>query len=122
MRSRRAVIVVIVSVMLATMCVPVTTEGGTKNKKQALKRGKVGNVEWTVPHVLIHLVDDESAGSSEWIIKCAAPNKLQRNGITRENVPVGTLVVVDGYWEDEGKHTIIGTKVSLPDGRVLRLQ
>jgi len=122
MRRRRAVIVVIVSVMLATMCVLVTTEGGTKNKKPALKRGIVGNVEWTVPHVLIHLVDDESAGSSEWIIKCAAPNKLARKGITPENFPVGMRVVVEGYWEDEGKHTIIGTKVSLPNGRVVSLQ
>ena len=122
MRRRRAVIVVIVSVMLATMCVPVTTEGGTKNKKPALKRGLVARIEWIVPHVLIHLSDDATAGNSEWIIKCAAPNKLQRNGITRESVPDGTLVVVDGYWEDEGKHTIIGTKVSLPDGRVLSLQ
>ena len=108
--------------MLATMCVPVTTEGGTKNKKPALQRGLVGRIEWTVPHVLIHLVDNASAGSSEWIIKCAAPNKLLRNGVTSDSVPVGTLVVVDGYWEDEAKHTITGTKISLPNGRVLSLQ
>jgi hypothetical protein len=108
--------------MLATMCVPVTTEGGTKNKKPALKRGVVDRVEWTVPHVLIHLSDDATAGSSEWIIKCAAPNKLARNGITRDSVVAGMLVVVQGYWEDEGKHTIVGTKVSLPDGKVLSLQ
>ena len=122
MRRRRAVIVVIVSVMIATMCVPVTTEGGAKNKKPALKNGFVSNIEWIAPHVLIHLLDNQSQSSSEWIIKCAAPKKLARAGFTPQNVPIGIFIKVEGYREDEGKHTIIGTKVSMPDGKVLSLQ
>ena len=61
-------------------------------------RGPVTKVEWINPHAWIHLEVKTPAGKPEiWMVEGGTPNTLQRVGITRDSIKIGTVIVVAGY-------------------------
>ena len=89
------------------------------NKPVELK-GTVVKVEWINPHTWIHIDVKQSDGSVErWMIEGGTPNTLLRRGLTRETLPAGTEVVVDGYRAKNGSNRANGRDVQFPDGRKL---
>jgi len=91
--------------------------------KPVLLKGKVRKVEWVNPHTWIHLQITKPDGSKEvWMIEGGSPNSLLRRGVTRESVPVGIDLVVDGYQARD--NTLLranGRNITYPDGRKLFL-
>ncbi len=91
--------------------------------KPVLLKGKVTKVEWVNPHTWIHLQITKPDGSKEvWMIEGGSPNSLLRRGVTRESVPVGIDLVVDGYQARD--NTLLranGRNITYPDGRKLFL-
>jgi Family of unknown function (DUF6152) len=88
-----------------------------------LLKGKVVKVEWVNPHTWIHLEVLKPDGTKEaWMVEGGSPNSLLRHGVTRDSLPVGTEIVVDGYQARD--HSLLranGRNITYPDGRKLLL-
>src|SRR5262245_33801935 len=82
----------------------------------------VTSMEWTNPHVWIHVdVKQESGTVEKWAIEAGAPSALFRRGFTKQALLPGTEIVVDGYRAKDGSHRANGRDLTLPDGRTLFL-
>ena len=89
------------------------------NKPVELK-GTVVKVEWINPHTWIHIDVKQPDGSVQrWMIEGGTPNTLLRRGLTRESLPAGTEIVVDGYRAKNGTNRANGRDVQFPDGKKL---
>jgi hypothetical protein len=89
------------------------------NKPIQLK-GTVVRVEWINPHTWIHIaVKDADGKTEEWMIEGGTPNTLLRRGLTKNSLPEGTEIVVDGYRAKNGSNRANGRDVTFPDGRKL---
>jgi hypothetical protein len=83
-------------------------------------RGTVVKVEWINPHSWIH-IDVKGADGTvvRWMIEGGTPNTLLRNGLTRQSLPPGTEILVDGYRAKNGTNKANGRDLTFPDGRKL---
>ena len=91
--------------------------------KPVLLKGKVVKMEWVNPHAWIHLEITKENGQKEvWMVEGGSPNSLLRRGFTRDSLPVGTDIIVDGYQSRD--HSLLranGRNVTFTDGRKLFL-
>jgi len=82
--------------------------------------GSIVIVDFVNPHAWIYVDVKEPDGKVvRWNVEMGSPNSLIRRGFTKNSVPVGTAVVIDGYRAKDGSRTINSTTVKLPDGRRL---
>ena len=89
------------------------------NKPVKIK-GKVVKMEWSNPHSWIHIEVTGPDGKVErWAVEGGAPNALFRRGWNKNDLPVGTVIVVDGYRAKNGSATANARDITLPDGRKL---
>lgn len=85
-------------------------------------RAVVTRMEWTNPHVWIHVDVKQPDGTVEkWSIEAGTPNVLFRRGFTKQALLPGTEIVVDGYRAKDGSRRANGRDITLPDGRTLFL-
>jgi hypothetical protein len=92
------------------------------NKPVKFEKATVTKMEWTNPHVWIHVDVAQADGSKEaWAIEAGTPNVLFRRGFTKEALLPGTVIVIDGYRSKDGSHRANGRNLTLPDGRTLFL-
>jgi hypothetical protein len=83
-------------------------------------RGTVVRVEWINPHTWIHIdVKDSDGKTTRWMIEGGTPNTLLRRGLTRDTLPQGTEILVDGYKAKNGMNRANGRDLTFPDGRRL---
>jgi hypothetical protein len=83
-------------------------------------KGPIVKIEWINPHAWIHMENQAAGGKKEvWMVEGGTPNTLQRNGITRESIKVGTEIVVSGYKAKDGRMRANGRDITFPDGRTL---
>jgi Family of unknown function (DUF6152) len=83
-------------------------------------RGPVTKVEWINPHAWIHMeVKGQDGKPQIWMVEGGTPNTLQRGGITRDSIKIGTVIVVAGYKAKDGRLRANGRDMTLPDGRTL---
>jgi hypothetical protein len=88
--------------------------------KPVTLRGPVTRVEWINPHAWIHMEVKTPSGKPEiWMVEGGTPNTLQRSGITRDSIKIGTVIVVEGYKAKDGRLRANGRDITLPDGRTL---
>ena len=81
-------------------------------------RGPVVRVEWVNPHTWIHVeVAGEDGDSQVWMVEGGTPNTLLRRGLTRDTIPIGAVVVVDGYQSKDRSARANGRDVTFEDGR-----
>ena len=89
------------------------------NKPITLK-GKVQRVDFVNPHGWIYIQVPEPNGKPvTWNVEMGSPNSLIRRGFTKNTVPAGTDVVVNGYRAKDGSRTVNSSSITLPDGRRL---
>lgn len=82
--------------------------------------GPIAKVELVNPHAWIHINVKTKDGKTEtWAIEGGTPNTLQRRGITRDSIAVGTIIKVSGYQAKDGTHTANGRNLTFSDGRTL---
>jgi hypothetical protein len=85
-------------------------------------KGTVTKMEWINPHSWIHIDVKNADGTvTSWMIECGSPNTLFRRGVTKDSLPAGTEVLVDGYLAKDGSNRANGRDVTLTDGRKLFL-
>ena len=83
-------------------------------------RGTVVRVEWINPHTWIHIDVKEPDGKvARWMIEGGTPNTLLRRGLTRNTLPAGTEIMVDGYRAKNGSNRANGRDLTFTDGRKL---
>ena len=126
MRAKLAVTVATVGVLVVMAVVPAWAHHAFAAEFDANKQVKfkatVTRMEWTNPHVWIHVDVKQPNGTVEkWAIEAGTPNVLYRRGFTKESLLPGTLIVVDGYQAKDGSHRANGRDLTLPDGRTLFL-
>ena len=84
--------------------------------------GTVTKMEWINPHTWIHIDVKQPDGSVEpWMIEGGPPNALYRRGFTRDSLPIGIEILVDGFRAKDGSRRGNGTDLTFPDGRKLFL-
>jgi hypothetical protein len=82
--------------------------------------GTLTKIEWTNPHSWFHVEVKKPDGTTEeWKVEAGTPNTLFRRGVTKETVPTGILIHVDGYRAKDGSLRANGRNLKLPDGRTL---
>ena len=84
--------------------------------------GVVTKMDWINPHSWIHMdVTGDDGKVVTWMIECGSPNTLFRRGLTKDSLPAGTEINVDGYLAKDGENKANGRDVTLADGRKLFL-
>lgn len=82
--------------------------------------GPIVKVELINPHAWIHMEVTTPDGKVEkWAVEGGTPNTLQRRGITRDSIKLGTIIVVQGYRSKDGSMRANGRDITFPDGRTL---
>ena len=85
-------------------------------------RGTVAKMEWINPHTWIHIDVKKPNGSVErWMIEGGPPNALFRRGFTRDSLPVGIEIVVEGFQARDGSMKGNGRDLTFADGKKLFL-
>ena len=80
--------------------------------------GPIVRVEWVNPHSWIHIeVTNDDGTKQVWMVEGGTPNVLQRRGLRRECLPIGSVLIVDGYQaKDHSLPRANGRDVTFTDG------
>ena len=89
------------------------------NKRVKIK-GTVVKMEWVNPHSWIHIDVTGPDGKVErWTVEGGAPNALIRRGWTKNSLPYGIEIIVEGFQAKDGANRANGLDITFPDGRKL---
>jgi hypothetical protein len=81
-------------------------------------RGTVVKWELTNPHSWIHIdVKGADGKVATWMIEGASPNNLYRLGLSKESLPAGSDITVEGYQAKDGSTRAVGRNIVFSDGR-----
>src|ERR1700692_2225253 len=89
-------------------------------QKPVKLKGTVAKVEFINPHSWIHMdVKDADGKVTRWMVEGGSPNALFRRGVTKDALPQGTEISVDGYQAKDGSNRANGRDITFADGRKL---
>jgi hypothetical protein len=84
--------------------------------------GTLKKWEMVNPHSWFHLdVKNPDGTIVTWMVEGGSPNQLIRMGVTKNTVPIGTVLLVDAYQSRDGAARAVGRNFVLPDGSRLFL-
>ena len=84
--------------------------------------GKLAVWEMINPHSWFHIdVEGPDGEVVRWLVEGGSPNQLIRNGVTINSVPIGTVLVVEGYGSKDRTNKAVGSNFILSDGSRLFL-
>jgi Family of unknown function (DUF6152) len=91
-------------------------------KKPIKLQGTIAKMEWINPHTWIHIDVKRPNGKVErWMIEGGPPNALYRRGFTKNSLPTGIEIVVEGFQAKDGSMRGNGRDITFPNGRKLFL-
>jgi hypothetical protein len=83
-------------------------------------KGTVVKWELINPHSWLQIdVKGEEGKVDTWRFEGPPPNNLFRFGFTKDSLPPGTEVIVEGYAAKDGSNRASGKNITFPDGRTL---
>ena len=83
-------------------------------------KGPIVRIEWVNPHSWFHIEHTNADGTKTvWMVEAGTPNTLFRRGITRNTVPIGTVVVIDGYQGKDRAKRANGRRMTFTNGETL---
>ena len=89
------------------------------NKKVTLT-GKVTMMKWANPHAWIYLdVAGPNGKVTNWAFETGGANGLLRRGWRKEDLPAGTVLVVEAWQARNGSSTGNASSITFPDGKRL---
>ncbi len=89
-------------------------------QKPVKLKGTVTKVEFINPHSWIHIDVKGADGTvTSWMVEGGSPNALIRRGITKDAIPQGTELLVDGYQAKDGSNRANGRDITFADGKKL---
>ena len=90
------------------------------DKKPLKLTGKVVEMRWANPHAWIYIEVVGKGGKVEkWAWETGGANALYRRGWRKEDLPAGTVLVIDGFQARNGSNTANATSITFEDGRRL---
>jgi hypothetical protein len=124
MRANLAILLAGLGIVAASM--PVSSHHAFAAEFDATKpiklRGTVAKMEWINPHTWIHIdVKKTNGGVERWMIEGGPPNALYRRGFTKDSLPTGIEILVEGFRAKDGSMRGNGTDLTFPNGRKLFL-
>jgi hypothetical protein len=79
--------------------------------------GKISKVEWTNPHIYIHIAVTDPAGKvTTWALEGYPPNTLKRTGFPRDILKLGETVTITAYKAKDGSNTGAGREITFANG------
>ena len=81
--------------------------------------GKVVEMRWSNPHAWIYLDVNNNGKTERWAFETGAANGLFRRGWRKEDLPAGTVLVIQGWQARNGTNTANAGSITFPDGRQL---
>lgn len=85
--------------------------------KPIMLEGTVTKWEWINPHAWINMdVVNEDGETIAWRIEGGAPNALIRRGWTKDSLPPGTEIVIEGFLARDGSNRASGRNITFADG------
>jgi len=82
--------------------------------------GTVVEFQWVNPHSWLIIDAEQDDGSvTRWAVEGGAPSALLRRGWTRDTLPAGTKVIVDGFQAKDGNSRANARGIEFPDGTTL---
>ena len=120
MRTKLFVIVAAVGLVLAA--VPVLAHhafAAEFDQNKPIKvQGAVTKWELTNPHSWIYMdVKGDDGKMTTWMIEGASPNNLYRLGLTKESLPAGSEITVEGYQAKDGSTRAVGRNITFASGK-----
>ena len=83
-------------------------------------KGPIERIEWVNPHSWFHVEHTAEDGTkTTWMVEAGTPNTLFRRGIDRNTVPIGTVVIIDGFQAKDGENRANGRRMTLTNGETL---
>ena len=78
----------------------------------------ITKVELINPHSWFWCDEKASDGTvNNWGFEGGSPNSLIRHGVTKDSIPVGTALIIQGYQSKAFDHKGVGVNMTLADGR-----
>ena len=87
-------------------------------EKPVQLKGRVTEMKWSNPHSWIYIdVEDENGNVVNWALETRAANSLIRLGWRPADLPVGTILEVNGWQARNNSPTASVAAAALSDGR-----
>ncbi len=82
--------------------------------------GKVTQLRWSNPHAWIYVdVAGPGGKAASWAFETGGANSLLRRGWRKEDLPAGTVLVLEGWQARNGTNTANASSITFTDGRRL---
>jgi len=124
MRTKLAVVVASVGLLLAVTQMRAHHAFAAEFDVNKPLKFQATLVKWEMvnPHSWFHVAVKEPDGKvTTWMIEGGSPNQLIRMGVTKNSIPIGTELVVEGYRAKDGSNKGVGRDFLLADGKRLFL-
>ena len=89
------------------------------NTKPVKLTGKLTNMKWANPHAWLYIDVVSDGKTVNWALEMQGANGLLRNGWRKEDLKVGTPLLVEGWLARSGKPVANITRVTFEDGKRL---
>src|SRR6266404_5206128 len=125
-QMRIALITVIASLMVFLDTAPARAHHGFDStfdaKRPLVLKGVLTKVELMNPHSWFWLdVKNPDGTVVNWGFEGGSPNSLIRHGVTKNSLPVGTEIIVNGFQARSGENKGVAATMTFADGRKLFL-
>lgn len=89
--------------------------------KPVTLKGTVTKMEWINPHAWIHMdVKGPDGTITSWMIEGGAPNALLRRGFSKNSLPAGVEIIVEGFQAKDASPRANGRELTFAaDGKKL---
>ena len=81
--------------------------------------GKVTGMKWANPHAWSYIEVETDGKLVNWSLESGSANQLIRRGWKKEDLPVGTVLVVEGWQARNGSPTANVSSITFKDGHKL---
>jgi hypothetical protein len=122
--NRKTLIGIMAAVSLLAAAFPASAHHSFSAEFDADKKvrleGKVVRMDWTNPHSWLYIDVETLEGKVErWAVEGGSPGVLFRAGWTKNSLPEGTKIIVNGFQAKDGSLRANSRSIEFPDGRKL---